>query len=317
RAMVHVRVKSVNRHAPEFLQGEYSASVDEAAEPGAALVRVEASDGDCSPLFGRVCDYQILTAGAPFSIDSDGVIRATERLSYELHGEQQLTVAAYDCGKRRSAEDALVTIGVRPVCRPGWQGWNKRVEYDPGSGGRALFPGARLETCGRRVASARATVELQTAHIGKGCDRETYAENSRRKLCGASTGGVDLLPSPELPGSWTQGLPTEVPEGPDSTGERVFLFDGTRAALVPDAAVPANLTHRFTLAAWLRHGPLSGPAQRSEKEAILCNSDKAGMNRHHYSLYIHNCRLVFLLRSEFSQTDTFRPAEFHWKLDQV
>lgn len=41
------------------------------------------------------------------------------------------------------------------------------------------------------------------------------------------------------------------------------------------------------------------------------------MNRHHYALYVHNCRLVFLLRKDFDQADTFRPAEFHWKLDQV
>lgn len=43
----------------------------------------------------------------------------------------------------------------------------------------------------------------------------------------------------------------------------------------------------------------------------------AEMNRHHYALYVHNCRLVFLLRKDFDQADTFRPAEFHWKLDQV
>lgn len=41
------------------------------------------------------------------------------------------------------------------------------------------------------------------------------------------------------------------------------------------------------------------------------------MNRHHYALYVHNCRLVFLLRKDFDQADTFRPAEFHWKPDQV
>lgn len=41
------------------------------------------------------------------------------------------------------------------------------------------------------------------------------------------------------------------------------------------------------------------------------------MNRHHYSLYVHNCRLVFLLRRDFTLVDTFRPAEFHWKLEQV
>uniref|UniRef100_A0A673KPK2 Uncharacterized protein n=1 Tax=Sinocyclocheilus rhinocerous TaxID=307959 RepID=A0A673KPK2_9TELE len=41
------------------------------------------------------------------------------------------------------------------------------------------------------------------------------------------------------------------------------------------------------------------------------------MNRHHYSLYVHNCRLVFLLRTDYTQTDSFRPAEFHWKLEQI
>lgn len=41
------------------------------------------------------------------------------------------------------------------------------------------------------------------------------------------------------------------------------------------------------------------------------------MNRHHYAIYVHNCRLVFLLRRDFTQVDAFRPAEFHWKLEQV
>uniref|UniRef100_G3UPC3 Calsyntenin 2 n=1 Tax=Meleagris gallopavo TaxID=9103 RepID=G3UPC3_MELGA len=65
----------------------------------------------------------------------------------------------------------------------------------------------------------------------------------------------------------------------------------------------------------MKHGP--SPGLRAEKETILCNSDKTEMNRHHYALYVHNCRLVFLLRKDFDQADTFRPAEFHWKLDQI
>uniref|UniRef100_A0A665VZI7 Uncharacterized protein n=1 Tax=Echeneis naucrates TaxID=173247 RepID=A0A665VZI7_ECHNA len=65
----------------------------------------------------------------------------------------------------------------------------------------------------------------------------------------------------------------------------------------------------------MKHGP--SPGLRAEKETLLCNSDKTEMNRHHYSLYVHNCRLVFLLRRDFTQVDTFRPAEFHWKLEQI
>lgn len=41
------------------------------------------------------------------------------------------------------------------------------------------------------------------------------------------------------------------------------------------------------------------------------------MNRHHYSLYVHNCRLILLLRQEPSEAENYKPAEFHWKLDQV
>lgn len=43
----------------------------------------------------------------------------------------------------------------------------------------------------------------------------------------------------------------------------------------------------------------------------------AEMNRHHYSLYVHNCRLILLLRQEPSEAENYKPAEFHWKLDQV
>ena len=46
-------------------------------------------------------------------------------------------------------------------------------------------------------------------------------------------------------------------------------------------------------------------------------SHGAEMNRHHYSLYVHNCRLILLLRQEPSEAENYKPAEFHWKLDQV
>lgn len=43
------------------------------------------------------------------------------------------------------------------------------------------------------------------------------------------------------------------------------------------------------------------------------------MNRHHYALFIRNCRLILLLRRDFSEGDPniFRPAEWRWKLPQV
>uniref|UniRef100_A0AAV2J512 Uncharacterized protein n=1 Tax=Knipowitschia caucasica TaxID=637954 RepID=A0AAV2J512_KNICA len=168
-----------------------------------------------------------------------------------------------------------------------------------------------LETCGGPLSSVRTTVELQTNHIGKGCDRETYSEKSLQKLCGASSGSTDLLPAPSGATNWTSLLVTD--SGRDS--DLIFRFDGRQAAKVPDWVVPQNLTDQFTIATWMKHGP--SPGLRAEKETLLCNSDKTEMNRHHYSLYVHNCRLVFLLRTDFSRADSFRPAEFHWKLEQV
>lgn len=43
------------------------------------------------------------------------------------------------------------------------------------------------------------------------------------------------------------------------------------------------------------------------------------MNRHHYAWFVRNCRLILLLRRDFSQGDLniFRPAEWRWKIPQV
>lgn len=41
------------------------------------------------------------------------------------------------------------------------------------------------------------------------------------------------------------------------------------------------------------------------------------MNRHHYSLFVHGCRFIFLLRQEPPGDKKYKPAEFHWKLNQV
>lgn len=43
------------------------------------------------------------------------------------------------------------------------------------------------------------------------------------------------------------------------------------------------------------------------------------MNRHHYALFVRNCRLILLLRRDFGEGDLniFRPAEWRWKLPEV
>ncbi|XP_076591911.1 calsyntenin-2-like [Chaetodon auriga] len=310
KAVVHIQVNDVNEFAPVFREPQYQAAVTE-GKIYDSILQVEATDQDCSPQYSQICNYQITTTSTPFAIDRNGNIRNTEKLSFDRQQQYEIQVTAWDCGQKRALHSVPVRIDVKPVCKPGWQGWNKRVDYEPGTGSKQLFPKMHLETCGGPLSSVRTTVELQTSHIGKGCDRETYSEKSLQKLCGASSGSTDLLPAPSAATNWTASLVTD--SGRDS--DLIFRFDGRQAAKIPAWVVPQNLTDQFTIATWMKHGP--SPGLRAEKETLLCNSDKTEMNRHHYSLYVHNCRLVFLLRRDFTQVDTFRPAEFHWKLEQI
>lgn len=80
---------------------------------------MEATDRDCSPLFGDVCKYEILASAStdhqPFVIDKEGVIRNTVPLSHKLSQNHILSVAAYDCAMKQSAP-VMVNIRVRRVC---------------------------------------------------------------------------------------------------------------------------------------------------------------------------------------------------------
>uniref|UniRef100_A0A8C1J801 Calsyntenin-1 n=1 Tax=Cyprinus carpio TaxID=7962 RepID=A0A8C1J801_CYPCA len=307
KATVHIQVNDVNEYSPVFKEKSYKATVIEGKKYD-SILKVEAVDADCSFQFSQICSYEIVTPDVPFSVDKDGNIKNTEKLNYSKEHMYKLTVTAYDCGKNRASEDVLVKISIKPTCKPSWQGFNKRIEYEPGTGSLALFPSMHLETCEEPITSIQASIMLETNHIGKGCDRDTYSEKSLHKLCGASAGTVELLPAPSNSVNWTVGLPTD--NGHDS--DQVFEFNGTQAIKVPEGVVSTTLKEPFTISVWMRHGPGS-----REKETILCNSDKTEMNRHHYSLYVHNCRLVLLLRQEPTESENYKPAEFHWKLDQV
>ncbi|XP_036084308.1 calsyntenin-1 isoform X3 [Rousettus aegyptiacus] len=307
KATVHIQVSDVNEYAPVFKEKSYKATVVEGKQYESVL-RVEAVDADCSPQFSQICSYEIVTPDAPFAVDKDGYIKNTEKLNYGKEHQYKLTVTAYDCGKKRATEDVLVKISVKPTCTPAWQGWSNRVEYEPGTGALALFPDIHLETCDASVASVQVTVELETGHIGKGCDRDTYSEKSLHRLCGAASGTAELLPSPSSSANWTVGLPTD--NGHDS--DQVFEFNGTQAVRVPDGLVSVSPKEPFTVSVWMRHGPLG-----RKKETILCSSDRTDTNRHHYSLFVHGCRFVFLLRQEPPGDKKYKPAEFHWKLNQV
>lgn len=315
-ATVHLTVEDVNEFAPEFLQDSYTVDVDEDRLYD-QIFQVEARDHDCSAKFSDICKYKIATSNQPFEINTEGWIKNTQPLSWEDSPNHILSVVAYDCGMKIS-KPVTVNIKVNRICRIGWKGIHERIEYTPGSGRRALFSEAELELCDVPCKPEKLStkVSLITHHIGKGCDRDTYSVDSQRKLCGASSDSVDLLPSPGIGAEWTRTLPMD--DGHDS--DQIYEFDGaTNAVVVPEVTLSHNLTDNFTVAFWMKHEPPQDLNNTHIKEHIICNADDHKMNRHHYAIFIRNCRLILLLRREFYQErpSVFRPAEWRWKLAEV
>uniref|UniRef100_A0A8C2VSV0 Calsyntenin-3 n=1 Tax=Chinchilla lanigera TaxID=34839 RepID=A0A8C2VSV0_CHILA len=317
KATVHVRVNDVNEFAPVFVERLYRAAVTE-GKLYDRILRVEAIDGDCSPQYSQICYYEILTPNTPFLIDNDGNIENTEKLQYSGEKLYKFTVTAYDCGKKRAADDAEVEIQVKPTCKPSWQGWNKRIEYAPGAGSLALFPGIRLETCDEPLWNIQATIELQTSHVAKGCDRDNYSERALRKLCGAATGEVDLLPMPGPNANWTAGLSVHYSQ--DSS--LIYWFNGTQAVQVPlggpaglGSGPQDSLSDHFTLSFWMKHGATPNKKEgKKEEETIVCNTVQNEDGFSHYSLTVHGCRIAFLY---WPLLESARPVKFLWKLEQV
>lgn len=104
---------------------------------------------------------------------------------------------------------------------------------------------------------------------------------------------------------------------------QTYQFDGsTNAIVIPETKFNHNLTDKFTVSFWMKHESSTSLSDSNKhiKEHVLCNSDDHKKNRHHYSLFIRNCRLVLLLRREFqeeSRPTKFRPAEWRWKLKET
>lgn len=61
----------INEYAPTFSQPSYVSTVDE-GRLYEEIVRIEATDRDCTPKFGDICKYEILTTDQPFFIDNEG-----------------------------------------------------------------------------------------------------------------------------------------------------------------------------------------------------------------------------------------------------
>ncbi|EDV90953.1 GH24001 [Drosophila grimshawi] len=307
-ANVHITVIDINEYAPTFLQPSYVTEVDEGKLYN-EIIRVEATDKDCTPLFGDVCKYDILNSDEPFTIDNEGSIKNTEPLSHKISHNHILSVVAFDCAMKESTP-IMVSIKVRRICDAKFLGIPERIDYTSGSTeSLQLFPNARLDLCNILCSpeelNIHAAVVLKTKHISFGCDRDI-------SNCTASSKLKDLLPRGA---EWTKELSFD--EGP----EPIFHFDGNAGVVLPDSLIGRHdfSLHSFSIVSVFRHASQSPPLNKHVKEHILCSADDHKMNRHHMALFVRNCRLILLLRKNYNEGDLniFSPAEWRWKIAQV
>jgi len=313
RSEVVIKVLDVNEFSPTFSATEYSAQVAE-GELSDELLTVAATDEDCSTTFGTVCGFNLTSPAHPFTIDQHGTIRNTEPLSAASSRTHVVGVVARDCGGRTS-DPVLVTINVLPKCITSWTDVSTSMTYIPGTGPQPVFPTAKLQLCAAAACvpvKLEAALTLHTDHVGVGCDRDTYSLASQRKMCGASSAAVDLLPV-ENDAGWLKHLSSDKGRevGP------VYHFDGVSAATVPEEVLSHDFGKEFTISAWLRHQPKA--VSKHAKEHIMCLADDHRKNRHHLAFFIRNCKLVLLTRREYldSERNIFKPAEFRWTLPQL
>ncbi|XP_035910352.1 calsyntenin-1 isoform X2 [Anopheles stephensi] len=321
-ASVHISVIDINEYSPTFLQPSYVTEVDE-GRLYQEIIRVEATDKDCTPLFGDVCKYEILTNDQPFTIDNEGSIRNTEPLSHKISHNHILSVVAYDCAMKQSAP-VMVNIRVRRVCEAHVMGVAERIDYVANSmESVSLFPKIHLELCDMQCKGEdmviQSSVSLKTKHISFGCDRDAtqclrrLSENGpQRDGNGGDTSGlVDLL---QKNTDWTKDLTY------DEGAEAIFHFDGSSGAIVPKNVVQPQdfAAHQFSIVTMFRHHSIA-TSDKHTKEHIVCSADDHKMNRHHMALFVRNCRLILLLRKDFNDGDLniFSPAEWRWKIPQV
>lgn len=319
KAVVLIKVKDVDEFSPRFENASYMLEVEE-GKLFTDLLHLRVVDEDGSAAYGQVAGFELLTPDVPFFITKEGILQNTEALDSSLHHNYILRVVAMDGGQRRS-NPVFVNILVKSQCRTGWQNLPAEVAYLAGEGQKRVADSAQLTLCDHTCSpqEVKVKVTLTTKHIGKGCDRDTYSITSQRKLCGASGDSVDLLPSP-WNAEWTKNLPTDDGHMMD----QIFSFDGQNNAVeVPAGHFDHHLGNRFTISTWMKHSFPEGGTVRphdAPKEHVLCMSDGEGMSRHHYALWVHGEKLVFLLRQEdvaLEDMDKFKPAEFRWHIPQI
>lgn len=114
-------------------------------------------------------------------------------------------------------------------------------------------------------------------------------------VTGGSTDIIELLPHPSAERNWSSSVPRDHSV---YNADSIFSFDGrTIYAAVPNEAIPERPRKNFTVTFWMKH---QGEPQThaGRKETVVCDSDDRSHSRHHFSVFVRNCKLMMLLRHE-------------------
>ncbi|CAH8431797.1 unnamed protein product [Schistosoma haematobium] len=196
--------------------------------------------------------------------------------------------------------------------------------------------------------SLSAAAATTIASSSSECDLDYYSIMANRKTCidSSQSKTIDLLPDIDEQQQFNQNnhinLPiietiqglNELPKiNKKGYPSGIYYFNGSMH-------FDLNKFHKFhklqrfdnqlfTINFWMKHSPIFNK-QYNEKnllnnrENILCSSDEYEKNRHHFAVFLHNCKLVVLIRREptneftlYSDSSQLLPSQWRFDVDEV
>ncbi|CAH8834541.1 unnamed protein product, partial [Trichobilharzia szidati] len=190
------------------------------------------------------------------------------------------------------------------------------------------------------------------------CDLDYYSLLANRKTCinSAQNTIIDLLPDisklrrqheyqqtqPHLNNIDNMNLPIvekiksleafpKISEHDYPSG--IYYFNGSTQLDLNHFGIFHSLqrfdNNKFTINFWMKHSPITLNQQYDEsfassngRENILCSSDEYEKNRHHFAIFLQNCKLVVLIRREpsnssISDSTQLLPSQWRFDVDEV
>ncbi|KER30276.1 hypothetical protein T265_03229 [Opisthorchis viverrini] len=293
-----------------------------------------------------MCAYAINNhlSDGKFDIDGHGVIRS--RINFDPYRDVQydLNVTGFDCHSPEQRRSTVsVTIVAQSDCRLSWKDVNYEFNSPVLPSPQPIAPMANLNSCETvskdcKLAEAvlrvkllwneRALNGLQLDSLGPDftCDLDPLSLRVLREFCGVSKPHLhELLPQEQI-----VSHAINIGDVGYNVSTVVHHFNGSTQWTVTEGQL-SQVEHRldnvpFTLSFWMNHSAVpeavDSPDELSGKEHIVCSTDGQDKNRHHFAVFLHNCKMTLLLRREPVDTkhhELFQlyPSQWRFKVDEL